>query len=36
MLMANRNSVKRITSSIGDWYKTHCKKELSYMAYTLA
>jgi len=37
MLIANRNSVKRAAaSSIGDWYKKHCKNELSYMAYTLA
>jgi len=36
MLITNRNSVKRTASCIGDWYKKHCKNELSYMAYTLA
>jgi hypothetical protein len=36
MLITNRNYDKRTASSIGDWYKKHCKNELSYMTYTLA
>ena len=36
MLITDRNSRKRKESSIGDWYKKHCKNELGYRAYTLA